>query len=193
MACFNGFIAYVLEIFIAGGIWDGIEIFIFLPFLLQRAGGTLTALREHVSRRMEDLTLWHELSYIEVQYVSWHWDVRLSLESYVGVKAIFHKKALGVHCCSLGPQKESASHHFKENCVWKCLSEGNQCIFASNLCSWWHLRWNGNFHILAIFAWWGESGLWRLWRSTWTGGWKIWGYGMNCHILKSNSHLGTGM
>ena len=83
-------------------------------------------------------------------YASWHWDVRLSLESYVGLKMVFYKKALGVHCCSLAPQKESASHHFKENCIEKCISGGNECIFASNLHCWWHLRWTSNFHIFLI-------------------------------------------
>ena len=87
---------------------------------------TLTALAQHMCRRMEDLRIWHELSYIEVQYVSWLWDERLSLESYVGLKMVFYKKALGVHCCSLAPQKESASHHFKENCIKKCISGGNE-------------------------------------------------------------------
>ena len=48
----------------------------FSHFCMVGRGGTLTALTQHVSRRMEDLRLWHELSYIEVQYVSWDKDVR---------------------------------------------------------------------------------------------------------------------
>ena len=39
----------------------------FSHFCIVGRGGTLTALTQHVSRRMEDLRLWHELSYIEVQ------------------------------------------------------------------------------------------------------------------------------
>ena len=52
------------------------------------------ALTHHVSRQMEDLRLWDELSYIEVQYASWDWDVRLSVKSYVGLKLVRPKKAL---------------------------------------------------------------------------------------------------
>ena len=62
----------------------------FSHFCMVGRGGTLTALTQHVSRRMEDLRLWHDFSSTEVQYVSWPWDVRLSLKSYVGLKAAFH-------------------------------------------------------------------------------------------------------
>ena len=72
-----------------------LEFSYFSHFCMVGRGGTLTALTQHVSRRMEDLRLWHELSCIQVQYASWDWDVRLSLKSYVGLKAVYHKKALG--------------------------------------------------------------------------------------------------
>ena len=65
----------------------------FSHFSVVGRGGTLTALTQHVSRRMEDLRLWHELSCIKVQYASWDWDVRLSLKSYDELKAVFHKKS----------------------------------------------------------------------------------------------------
>ena len=70
------------------------QIFDFFRFLHAWARGTLTALTQHVSRGMEDLRLWHQWSYIEVQYVSWDKDERLSLKSYVGLKTDFNKKAL---------------------------------------------------------------------------------------------------
>ena len=71
---------------------------------------------------MEYLRLWHEVSYIEVHYASWHWDARLSWESYVGLKTDFHKKALEGPNAHLLLSRRVLRTIFKENCVYKCLS-----------------------------------------------------------------------
>ena len=121
--------------------------------------GTLTALALKVCGRMENPSLWLQSLNLEVQYASWHKDVRLSLESYVGLKAVYHKKALEGPNVHLLHSRRVLRTIFEENCISKCISEGNQCILASNFDCWWHLRWNGNFQIFLIFAWLGEAGL----------------------------------
>ena len=102
------------------------EIFNFFAFLHAWARGTLTALTQHVSRRMEDLRLWHELSYIEVQYVSWDKDERLSLKSDAGLKTDFHKKALG------GPNAHLLHSRRVLRTIWEKIVFQNAFLEATN-------------------------------------------------------------
>ena len=71
-----------------------LNFFDFRDFCMVGRWLTLAALSQEVCRRMENLRLRLQSLYIEVQYASWHKDVRLSLESYVELKVEIHKKAL---------------------------------------------------------------------------------------------------